>query len=307
MVPLTGPHARAQTEQTRQVTLIQDMGCAGLLDGQTLRYTRANLNDPDPQKRLFEPMRIQVKLLAADGDVVAQDGAEAVGVGQFQSFDFNRNQLILPGEPGTGRLQLRLEVTVIGRSKWPNLVLKQGIVETFNDNAEIIDNSTGKTVVSLGGGTNEIVLNDSSGTEKVNRGIQITAAASEGYHVGFVPGQRLRITVLYPIFLDQSGKPLQFKAMVNLFVADGRQIANSEETEIPAGEFRSFDFDAADLQLSATSRVQVRVEIHGRFFPGVVARISQGDTSAELVDIATGKTAQYLNPRSFQIISAGQN
>ena len=305
MFLLTGSHTQARTEQTRQVTMIQDMGSVGLINGQTLRYTRANLNDPDPRKRLFEPMRIQVKLLAADGNVIAQDGAVAVGVGQSQSFDFTRNQIILPGEAGTARLQVRLEVTVIGQTKWPNLILKQGILETFNDNAEIIDNPSGPTIVSLGGGTNEIVLNDSSGTENLNGGSQITSAESEDYLVGIVPGQRLRITVPYPKLPDQTSELPQLKAIVSIFLADGRQTASSQEIEVPSGGFHSFDFDAGDLPV--TGRLQVRIEIHRRFFPGVAARLGQGDSGVELIDSATGKTVQYINPGSFQIISAGRN
>ena len=308
VIPLTGSHARANTEQSRQVTMIQDMGCVGLIYGQTLRYTRANLNDPEPQKRLFEPMRIQVKLIAADGNVIAQEGAVAVGVGLLQSFDFTREQIIRPGEAGTARLQVRLEVTVIGQSKWHPIILKQGILETFSDTTEVIDNSSGRTTVR-GRGANELILDDSSGTEKLNRGFQITSAAREDCLVGIVPNQRLRITVLYPNFLDQSSELPRFKAIVSIFVADGRQIANSEEREIPAGGFHSFDFDATDLRLSGepgTGRLQVRIEIHRRFFPGVVNRIGQGD-SVELVDSATGKTIQYVNPGSFQIISPGRD
>lgn len=309
VVLLTGPHTQAQTEQTRQVTMIQDMGCVGLIYGQTLSYTRANLNDPDPQKRLFEPMLIQVRLLAADGSVIAQDGAVAVGVGMSQSFDFTRDQIMLPGEVGTARLQVRLEVTVIGQSKWPNLILKQGILETFSDMTEVIDNSSGQTIVR-GRGANELILNDSSGTEKLNRSFQITSAGSEDYLVGIVPGQRLRITVLYTNFPDQSGELPQFNAIVSIFMADGRQIAKSEEIEIPAGGFHSFDFDATDLRLSGepgTGRLQVRIEIHRRFFPGIVARLGQGASAVELVDSTTGKTIQYVNPGSFQIISAGRD
>jgi len=309
VVPLTGLRAEATTEQTRQVTIIQDMGCVGLIYGQTLRYTRANLNDLDTKKRLFEPMRIQVKLINADGNVIAEDGAVAVGVGMSQSLDFTREQISVPGETGSARLQVRLEVTVSGQSKWHPIILKQGILETFSDMTEVIDNSTGRTTVR-GRGANELILDDSSGTEKLNRGFQITSAAREDCLVGIVPNQRLRITVLYPNFLDQSSVLPRFKAIVSIFVADGRQIANSEEREIPAGGFHSFDFDATDLRLSGepgTGRLQVRIEIHRRFFPGLVNRIGQGDSAVELVDSATGKTIQYVNPGSFQIISPGRD
>ncbi|MGI8997979.1 MAG: hypothetical protein ACR2GW_15055 [Pyrinomonadaceae bacterium] len=125
----------------------------GLTRGQTLRYTWANLNDPDPQQREFEPLHIRVRLFAADGSLLAQTAAAAVGVGQFQSFDFNRDQLNLPGEPGTGRLQVRLEVTVSGRLRRGNFILdvtfERRLLETFDDAAEIFDTLTGRTTVSF--------------------------------------------------------------------------------------------------------------------------------------------------------------
>lgn len=122
----------------------------GLIPGQTLRYTWANQNDPDPRKREIEPLRILVKLFAADGSVIAQAEAAAVGVGQFQSFDFPSNQINLPGEAGTGRLQVRLEMTMLFRRFNSNdLTLKRGILETFDDVAEVIDTLTGRTTVSF--------------------------------------------------------------------------------------------------------------------------------------------------------------
>ena len=122
--------------------------------GQTLRYTWANLNDPDPQKREFEPLLIKVKLFAADGNVIAQAEAPAVDAGKFQSFDFNRDQINLPGEPGTGRLQVRLEVTVFGRIE--AVTVKQRVVESFDDAAEVIDTLTGRT--TFGSKPKEIVV-----------------------------------------------------------------------------------------------------------------------------------------------------
>lgn len=119
----------------------------GLARGQTLRYTWTNLNDPDPEQREFEPLRIQVRMLAADGTVVAQTAAAAVGAGQFQSFDFNREQINLPGEPGTGRLQVRLETTVEVLRR--NLVTTLSFDNFFDDSAEVIDALTGRTTVGF--------------------------------------------------------------------------------------------------------------------------------------------------------------
>ena len=79
--------------------------------------------------------------------VIAQTAAVAVDVGRFQSFDFDRDEINLPGEPGTGRLQVRAEVTVIGRLKDPDIPLKRGVLDTFDDAVEVIDTLTGQTTV----------------------------------------------------------------------------------------------------------------------------------------------------------------
>ncbi|MGI8997980.1 MAG: hypothetical protein ACR2GW_15060 [Pyrinomonadaceae bacterium] len=119
----------------------------GLARGQTLRYTWANLNDPDPQQRELEPLRIEVKLRAADGSVIAQAGAATVGAGQFQSFDFNRDALPLAGEPGTGRLQVQVQAQLfIAKPKQQSL---REAPELFPASLEIIDNSTGQTAALL--------------------------------------------------------------------------------------------------------------------------------------------------------------
>lgn len=165
VIPLAALHTQAQTQQTRQVSIVQEMAPIGLIFGQTLRYTRANLNDPDPEKRDLEPLRIQVKLLAADGNVIAQDEAAAVGAGKFQYFNFDRAHLDAPGESETGRLQVRLEVTVHYQIKYPNLVLKLGMLDAFPDAVEVVGNETGATQVYRGG-TDSIWLDLSHPVQK---------------------------------------------------------------------------------------------------------------------------------------------
>lgn len=112
------------------------------------RHAIRSARIPDPQQREFEPLRIEVKLLAADGSVIAQAEAPAVGAGQFQSFDFHRDVLPPTGEPGTGRLQVRLEATVELRRR--NLVTTLSMdVGRFAGAVEVIDTLTGRTTVSF--------------------------------------------------------------------------------------------------------------------------------------------------------------
>jgi hypothetical protein len=60
--------------------------------------------------------------------------------GRFGSVDFNRDDLSLPGEPGTGRLQVSASIQV---------VLEDGSVRNISCglplSIEVVDNRTGKT------------------------------------------------------------------------------------------------------------------------------------------------------------------
>ena len=125
-------------------------GMPGLTRGQTLRYTWAYLlRHPDTRESVFEPLRIRVRLYAADGSVLAQEEAAAVGAGRFQSFDFDRDRINLPGEAGTGRLQVRLEAVVYGRTTNPDIMPERAILETLDATAEVIETLTGRTTVSF--------------------------------------------------------------------------------------------------------------------------------------------------------------
>ena len=108
----------AQAQQTRQITILQEMAPVGIAFGQTLRYTWANTMQPDATAA-FEPLRVAARLFADDGSVLAQAAAVAVGAGEFQSFDFARAGMDASGDPSTGRLQMRVEVTIVGQHEVP--------------------------------------------------------------------------------------------------------------------------------------------------------------------------------------------
>lgn len=248
----------------------------GLSHGQTLIYTWANLNDPDPRKREFEPLSLEVKLLGADGSVIAQDQAAAVAVGHSQSFAFDRDLISLPGEAGTGRLQVRLEVSVHIQRR--NLVTTTSFDNLFADAAEVIDNLSGQTtsvVPSLGGN------NDS-----------ISSGFGNDYLIGIVLGQTLSITLFKPNDPD-STEPTNVVA--KLYDAGGRVIAQSGEVVIPAGQFRSIAFNRSSLNLPGepgTGRLQVRMVVEGTFnltFTGQTTSVPLS-ASWELVNNATGRT-----------------
>jgi hypothetical protein len=278
----------------------------GLARGQTLRYTWANLNDPDPLNRKIEPSRIRVKLLAPDRSVIAQTEAAAVDIGQFQSFDFNRDEINLPGEDPTGRLQTILEATVIGQTKYNDIVLKRGILETFDDAVEILDNAGGRTTVGSGGGANGVILNDSPGTEHLNpRGFQITSAGKD-HSIGFVPGQTLRVSGLNPLEPPASGEDGErFKAQfaVTLSLSDGRVIAQGDEITLEPGQSHFFDFKRIDLPLAGESGG--RLQVHARVIWN--KRLLKGEfpSLVEIVDASTGKTRAMLPQKPKEIVVVG--
>jgi hypothetical protein len=261
-LPAGAQGAQAQTQQTRQVTIIQDMAPVGLTFGQTLRYTWANLSDPDPQKREFEPSSIRVRLLAADGSVIAQKEAAAVPVGQSQSFDFNRDQINVPdGSPGTGRLQARLEATVSG-PMWSWIVrINPGVIETFDVAVEVINNSSGRTTVIKGGGANGIILNDSPGKEFVNpKSYQIISAGNDGIY-GIIPGQSLLVHALNITDPQSREQAEPVNVQVKAYDKAGNVIAESDAVQIPPRQFRTIRFKYGDLLTASepdTGRKQVR-------------------------------------------------
>lgn len=279
---------------------------SGLARGQTLRYTWANLNDPDPQKRRFEPLRIRVRLLTTNGSVIAQTEAATVDAGQFQSFDFNRDQISLPGEEPTGRLQTTLEATVSGNTKYGEIILKQGILETFDDTMEVIDNSGGRTTVGLGGGANGVILDDSPGNEHLNpEAFQIISAGKE-YLVGMVPGQTLRVSTLNPFVPPAPGEDVRrLRALfeVSLLLEDGRVIAQTDEISLDPGQFHSVDFRRGDLTIAGEpgGRLQTRARVIWKKL-----RLKQEfPSSVELVDDSTGKTTVLISQKPKEIVVVG--
>ena len=304
-LPARAQGAQAQTQPTRQVTVIQDMAPVGLTFGQTLRYTWANLSDPDPRKREFEPSSIRVRLLAADGSVIAQKEAAAVAVGQSQSFDFNRDQINVPDSHGTGRLQARLEATVSGLT-WSWIVrITLRVIETFDVAVEIIDNSSGRTTVIKGGGVNGVVLDDSPDKEWVNPNkFQIISAGRDRIY-GIIPGQSLLVHARNITDPQSSEQAEPVNVHVKAYDRDGNVIAESDDVQIPPRQFRTIRFNYGDLRTASepdTGRKQVRMRMFGlidrtQLSPAAQPILPPGKdlvisdlVSFEIVDDNTGRT-----------------
>jgi hypothetical protein len=112
--------------------------------GETIRITVFNPGQPQaqsPDGRKFK-MLVSPLILDAQGVAIAQGEELEIREEQFLSFDFNRDELELAGEAGTGRLQVRSQV----RYRFISLVDRTQIrQDDFQITLEVIDNSTGKT------------------------------------------------------------------------------------------------------------------------------------------------------------------
>ena len=300
--PATHPVA-AQAQQTRQITVVQEMAPVGFAPGQMLRYTWTNLATPESQEQ-FEPLRVVVRLLGNDATVLAQEAAEAVGAGRFQTFDFSRSAITTAAGP----LQVRVEASVVGRSAIPDTELKPGRA-SFSDEVEIIDELTGATVVvpGKGGGMNELTMDDTAGKEKAGSdGFQIISAGRDRM-VGLVPGQSLRITATNPI----PGEGSQFKPLFAFTVlnAEGAPVVEGAEVALEPGAAHSVEIPYSALSGTASGgRVQVRTEVR-RHFHGITNRISQGGRDLapvvlEIVD-AGGRTTVHLSQKPKEIVVVG--
>lgn len=123
---------------------ILSAGPNGLAHGQTLRFSVLNPHEPERTERRSAPVRARVRLYDAQGNIIAQSEEVIIPPGQFRSFDFNRSEMPLAGEPGTGRLQVRAEIEISS----PTFVQADGRA-VFPASLELVDNSTGRTALAL--------------------------------------------------------------------------------------------------------------------------------------------------------------
>ena len=251
---LTNAHAQSCC---REWVFGVELPSVGIARGQTLRYTWSYILRPPRASGDLEPLRIRVRLLADDGSVIAQSET-AIEPGDFRSLDFDRNQINLPGEPGTGRLQVRPDATVQVRRR--NLVTTQSIDLSFDSTVEVIDNATGRTTVSLCGGVNEIILSDSPGNGQSNvKGHQILSAGTDGVY-GIIPGQSLLVTILNTTDPESRGQAEPVSVQVKAYGKAGDEIAESDVVEVAPDQFRTIPIKYEDLQVTseATGRKQAR-------------------------------------------------
>ena len=111
----------------------------GFIHGQSLSLSLAN---PRTEEEGGEPVRVQAYIYDSYGNLLSRTDPAEVPAGQFRTFVFNRDDLRVAGEPGTGRLQVSPGIGILrsrdGGSTWPN---------NIPASMELVDNRTGATIL----------------------------------------------------------------------------------------------------------------------------------------------------------------
>jgi len=244
----------------------------GLAPGQILRLTLFNPNGT--------PVRAQAYAHSGGANILLGDGSvRFITEGGFQSFDFRRSDILLAGEVGTGRIQLRGSVRLTFSEATNPFVASMEIIEVKDGTSNTV--FVGEALPPQAGGSGNDVLVSGFGNDIL---------------MGIVPGQTLRVTLFNPpssgsaAGSETQGEPIS--GHVKVFDGSGNLIAQSPEQVITPGEFRSFDFNRDALPLRGdpgTNRAQARIK---PFFKFESERLSPVLASFEIVDVSTGRTAK---------------
>jgi hypothetical protein len=120
----------------------------GFVPGQTLLVTV--LNQPaSGTEAQGEPISGHVKVFDSSGNLIAQSPEMVIQLGESSSFGLDRNALPIIGEPGTNRAQARIQPFFTFESKRLSAHGDDRLLTSLVS-FEVVDNSTGKTVMLSG-------------------------------------------------------------------------------------------------------------------------------------------------------------
>jgi len=278
------PAGAQSPRPTDETTVVGESTLVGLARGEMMRFTSFNPRETESGRRNAS-IRMRLRLFNPDGTALIESSELEIPPGEFRSINFNRDELLVAGEPGTGRAQIR---TV---ALWSCRYSGRYVINT---SLEIVDNTGATRSVATG---HIKVFDGSSLSEGTSNTVTSGGRATQEYLIGMVPGQTLRFNVFNSLTQPASqDAPLQRVGSRLLIIkADSSYIHVGDEVTIPAGEFRSFDFNRSSVNVPGepvTGRVQVRVVVEGTFtltFSGQTTTVPLS-TSWELIDNATGQT-----------------
>jgi hypothetical protein len=300
---LVQPQVRAQEE----VSFVFHSISWGMARGQTARFTIFNPNEPVKTELTRQVSFVEVMLLDARGDVIAQSDEIAIPPGAIRSVDFKRDDLPVAGERAQTRAQVRY------RSFY--LVDRTRAIGFPSTSIELIDDDTGRSTLLISQKPKEIVVVGSK-SPVIAPAQTLTELPVIVYGdralMGLAYGQTLRVNAFYPGALAD---PLRqsVRARVRLYDANGALLAQSVEATIAPSEFCSFDIDRQDILASGESgggRLQMMVSLEASATdpssfiqdPKAAGPLA---TSLELVDNSTGRTtAVWVTVGFFEVTPA---
>jgi hypothetical protein len=271
--------------------IIVGCGYFGIAPGQTLRVNLANLIEAQGRGQKPVDVFARVRVYDAQGRVIAQSAELQIPLKEFRSFNFNRDALSVPGELGTGRLQMRVSLEERTSEPYPFVrhARARGLLPA---SLEVIDNSTGMTTATLNGFGNDVIIR----TGEVPPRGQDSVWTDMSAPIGIVRGQTVRLTAFNSTEPPAGSDGRKYKMLVAALIVDsaGNVLAESDEVLLSSGEFNAFDFNRSDLLLAGepgTGRLQVRALVRYRFLAVDPTHLGIDSHSAlELVDNGTGRT-----------------
>lgn len=217
----------------------------GIVPGEKIRITVGNSASSSSNPNLASATGwFRYSLTDPLGVILYQSEPIKVASGEFRSSDVFRRDLKTEGEPETGRAEVMLRATI---EAWDG-----SNPDDFRISTEVIKEETGAT--SGGPYTHEVG--------------HLMDTNSEAASVGFIPGERLSVTVFDP---PDSGAPVRTTTYV--YDGLGRTIARSAEVELWPDQSYTFAFNRDDLPEAGeekTGRLQVRAVVQIALLDGSV-------------------------------------
>lgn len=145
--------AQGQTVTGSSFRVNSQNAVVGLVPGQTLRVSVPGLEQPE-EDSADGPQRVKLvaraKVFDGRGGVIYQTPEADIPAGGFHSFDINRADIAVAGEPRTGRLQVRVEIVISAAPARDEAGGTRARVDKLpRATLELVDNDSGKTTAML--------------------------------------------------------------------------------------------------------------------------------------------------------------